>query len=429
MLRLPSLVPVSGRFVIAALAGVLLVAAPPRPTHAADAIVLGVPTSVGFLEGGESLKAAQLAAEEINARGGVAVGGEKRMLQIEAIDIRDAAPGVPVPEALLGIEKIILDKKVSAIVVGPFRSEALLASMDLIAKHRTPLLASIAMTPAFKKKIAEDPKYKYGFRTSLDAAYLIQYLAGAMAFIGKEFGFKKVFIMEQDVLWAQATGKAMEGWFGQNGWQVVGHEAYPTGASDFSAGLLKARQTGAQVILPVFDMPQSGILVKQWNGMKVPALMAGFISPLAGPSAFKTFEGHINGAINAIFELGNIPSPKVPRSQTFYDAYRKRWGKEIESGHGPAPAYESVYLLSEAITRAGKVDPEAIVETLEKADREGVMGRVRFGKDHQVVFGLDPKETATAAVYQWQDGKRVIVFPEALAEAKIQLPAGLKAAK
>jgi branched-chain amino acid transport system substrate-binding protein len=57
------------------------------------------------------------------------------------------------------------------------------------------------------------------------------------------------------------------------------------------------------------------------------------------------------------------------------------------------------------------------------------MGRVRFGKDHQVVFGLDPKETATAAVYQWQDGKRVIVFPEALAEAKIQLPAGLKAAR
>lgn len=425
MLRLAPLVPSLASVVLAA----MLVAAPPRPAVAADAIVLGVPTSVGFLEGGESLKATQLAAEEINARGGVAIGGAKRMLQVEALDIRDAAPGVPVPEALLGIEKIILDKKVNAIVVGPFRSEALLAGMDLISKHRVPLLASIAMTPAFKKKIAEDPRYKYGFRTSLDAAYLIQYLSGAMAFIGKEFGFKKVFVMEQDVLWAQATGKAMEAWFGRNGWEVVGHEAYPTGASDFSAGLLKARQAGAQVILPVFDMPQSGILVKQWNSMKVPALMAGFISPLAGPGAWKTFEGHVNGAINAIFELGNIPSPKVPRSQTFYEAYRKRWGKEIESGHGPAPAYESVYLLADALTRAGKADPEAIVEALEKADREGAMGRVRFGKDHQVVFGLDPKETATAAVYQWRDGKRVIVFPEALAEAKIQLPAGLKPAK
>jgi branched-chain amino acid transport system substrate-binding protein len=221
----------------------------------------------------------------------------------------------------------------------------------------------------------------------------------------------------------------MDGWFAKNGWQVVGTEAYPTGASDFSAGLLKARQAGAQVILPVFDMPQSGVLVKQWNSMRVPALMAGFISPLAGPGAWKTFEGHINGAVNAMFELGNIPSAKVPASQAFYEAYRKRWGKEIESGHGPAPAYESVYLLAVAIARAGRLDSDAVVTELEKSDRAGVMGRVKFGKDHQVIFGLDPRETATAAVYQWQDGKRVIVYPEALADGKIQLPAGLKPAK
>jgi branched-chain amino acid transport system substrate-binding protein len=421
MPRFPSLV--------ALLALAALGAAVPAPAGAAEPIVLGVPTSLGFLEGGESLKAATLAVEEINARGGVAVGTEKRPLRIEALDLRDAAPGVPVSEALLGLEKIILDKKVHAIVVGPFRSEALLAGMDLLAKHRVPLLGSIAMTPAFKKKVEEDPKYRYGFRVSLDAAYLIQYLSGAMGFVQKEFGFTKAFLMHQDVLWAQATAKAMEGWFGKNGWQVVGVEAYPTGASDFSAGLLKARQAGAQVILPVFDMPQSGILVKQWNSMRVPALMAGFISPLAGPGAWKTFEGRINGAINAIFEVGNMPSARVPASRAFYEAYAKRWGKEIESGHGPAPAYEAVYLLAGAITRAGRLDPDAVVAELEKSDREGVMGRVRFGRDHQVVFGLDPREAATAAVYQWQDGKRVIVYPEALAEGRIQLPPGLKAAR
>jgi branched-chain amino acid transport system substrate-binding protein len=47
-----------------------------------------------------------------------------------------------------------------------------------------------------------------------------------------------------------------------------------------------------------------------------------------------------------------------------------------------------------------------------------------------VVYGFDPKETAVAAVFQWtDDGKRRIVFPESLAEAKIQLPKGLKPAK
>jgi branched-chain amino acid transport system substrate-binding protein len=55
-----------------------------------------------------------------------------------AADLRDAAPGVPVPEALLGLEKIILEQKPVAIVVGPFRSEALIAGMDIIAKYNCP---------------------------------------------------------------------------------------------------------------------------------------------------------------------------------------------------------------------------------------------------------------------------------------------------
>ena len=44
---------------------------------AADPIVIGVPTSTGFLEGKEGLKVVEMAVEEINAAGGVNVGAEK----------------------------------------------------------------------------------------------------------------------------------------------------------------------------------------------------------------------------------------------------------------------------------------------------------------------------------------------------------------
>ena len=80
---------------------------------AADPIVIGVPTSLGYLPGLESFQAAQLAAEEINAQGGVMVGSTRRLIKLESSDIRDAEPGVPVPEALLGIEKLILEKSLS----------------------------------------------------------------------------------------------------------------------------------------------------------------------------------------------------------------------------------------------------------------------------------------------------------------------------
>jgi len=397
---------------------------------AAEPIVVGVSTSLGFLEGKESLKAVQMAVEEINAAGGVSVGMTKRDLKVESIDLRDAAPGVPVPEALLGIEKIILEKKPAALVVGPFRSEALIAGMDIIAKYKVPLLGTIAMSPGSEKKIKENPeKYKYVFRTCLNAVHLVKYLAGTMAAIKKEFGFDKVYVMHQDVAWARATaGFVKKMYFDKAGWTIVGQESYPTGTSDFSSSLMKSRATGAQVIMPIFDMPQSGTLVKQWNGMKVPAILAGFISPLAGSDAWKTFDGKIGGAMNTIFEMGSaIASDKVPASKAFYANYEKKYGKKIQAGHGPAPSYESVYILKEAIERAGSTDPDAIVAELEKTDRTGVMGHIRYDQGHQAVYGFDPKETCLSTVFQWTpDGDRVIVFPASIADGKIQLPAGLK---
>ncbi len=415
--------------IIAALASLMVVG----PAGAAEPIVIGVPTSLGFLEGKESHKVVQMAVSEINAKGGVTVGGQKRLLEVSSMDIRDAAPGVPVPEALLGIEKNILEKKPVGIVVGPFRSEALVAGMDLISKYKTPMIGTIAMTPASEAKVKEDPeKYKYVFRNCLNAVYLVKYLAGTMEAINKEFGFTKVYIMHQDVAWARATADGVKkSYFEKAGWEVLEQEAYPTGTSDFSSALMKARSKGAQVIMPIFDMPQSGILVKQWKSMGVPALMAGFISPLAGTDAWKSFDAKIGGAVNCVFEMGSaIASDKLPKSVEFYNKYKKIYGKELQAGHGPAPAYESVYILAEAIERAGSLDPDAVVAQIKKTDRTGIMGRIRFDEGNQVIYGFDPKETAVAAVFQWtDDGKRRIVFPESLADSKIQLPKGLKSAK
>jgi branched-chain amino acid transport system substrate-binding protein len=222
----------------------------------------------------------------------------------------------------------------------------------------------------------------------------------------------------------------IQNFFEKTGWDVVGQQAYPTGASDFSAGLMKAKANKAQVILPIFDMPQSGILVKQWKSMRVPALVAGFISPLAGPAAWKSFDEKIDGALNCIFEIGNVPVPKVPKSVEFFDKYEKKYGKPIEAGHSPAPAYEMVYVLKEAIERAGSIEGDKVVAELEKTDRMGAMGRIRFNEGHQVVYGEDPNEMAMGCMIQWRaPGERVIVYPESVAEGKIQLPEGLKPAK
>ncbi len=396
-----------------------------------EPIVIGVPTALGSIEGRDGWMAIQMARDEINAKGGVQVGKTKHKIEVYSIDTREHEPGIPVQDALTATEKLILEKKPHAIALGNFRSEVLLASMDLISKYKLPYICCIAMTPLMQKKVSEDyDKYKYVFRNCLNAPSLAMYLGGVMGFIKKEFKFNKAYIIVQDTLWAQATGKGLDKWYKENGWEVGGFDAYALGSSDFSPSLMKVRAQNAQVIVPIFDMPQSGILLKQARAMQIPALPAGFISPIACENAWQVFEGEVDGFINMVYEVGPIPVKAVPKSVAFNENFGKKWGKDARvklSGHGPGPSYDSIYILANAFERAKTVEPEAVVKALEQTDMQGAIGRIRFGKDHQAVFGYDPKETAVGCGFQWQKpGKRVVVFPEGFAEGKIQLPPYVK---
>ena len=99
-------------------------------------IVLGCPLSTGFLYGWDAERGIKLAIDEINAKGGVKVNGEYRPFKVEVIDTRDLEPGVPISEALLAVQKLILQKKADFLLGGPVRSEAALAVMDLLSKYK-----------------------------------------------------------------------------------------------------------------------------------------------------------------------------------------------------------------------------------------------------------------------------------------------------
>jgi branched-chain amino acid transport system substrate-binding protein len=190
-----------------------------------DPIVIAVPTPLGSINGRGNWMAIQMAVDEINAKGGVKVGKTMHPMKAYAIDTRDHEPEIPVHDALNAVEKIILEKKPHAIVSGAFRSEVLLASMDLIARYKIPYFATIAMTPMLQKKVLEDyEKYKYMFRTCISVPHFIMYLSNILEFLKKEFGYSRVHIVVQDVLWTQGSGKAIEKWCKDKGFFSVPDE-------------------------------------------------------------------------------------------------------------------------------------------------------------------------------------------------------------
>jgi branched-chain amino acid transport system substrate-binding protein len=214
----------------------------------------------------------------------------------------------------------------------------------------------------------------------------------------------------------------------QKGWTVIGEpEIYPTGSTDFSMGLLKARKEKAQVIVIWMDMPETSILLKQWYDMKVPALPFGSIIAAAEqPGFWKATEGKGEYCLANVVNAGNAPCNATPWTLKFVNAYEKRWGIEPE-GYGTSSSYMAPYVLKDAIERAGTLDSEAIVKALEETDLMGVYGRIKFDpKSHQVVPSLDPEEGAVGTVFQWQAGKRVVVFPPKIAVGEILLPPWMK---
>jgi len=402
---------------------------PAKVALAETPIIIGSPLSTAYLYGWDAERAINLAVAEINAGGGVSVGGKKRPFKVEVIDTRDLEPGVPVSEALLAVEKLILDKKADFIVGGPVRSEAALAAMPLLSKYKkVSILTTGVLTPKYHALVAEQyDKYKYCFRIHGEAKNLVGEMFANFTELREKYGFNNLFIIAQDVSHARGAAKVMEAVAEKKGWNVTGVEIYPTGATDFSMGLLKAKKTQSEIINIWMDMPESAILLKQWYEMKIPALPFG--STLAAaeqPGFWDATEGKGEYTLCNVVNAGNAPSEATPWTMKFYDAYTKMWDVEPE-GLGTSSSYMAVYVLRDAIERAGSLDSDKVVAELEKTDIMGVYGRLRFDpKSHQVIPATDPQKGAVGSILQWQDGKRVVVYPKSIATGSIQLPPWMK---
>jgi branched-chain amino acid transport system substrate-binding protein len=387
-----------------------------------------MPVSLGLVVATDAVRAAQMAAEEINAAGGVNVGGVKRMIEIKEIDSRAMLPGVPAADSLLAYEKLILQNKVDAFSASAERSEVCLAAMDLIAKYKLIHIIPGAKSPTITQKVVDDyAKYKYNFRTTTNSVFAAANLEKQFQMIKDQFGFSSVFFISEDALWARGTVDLLKAGLGKAGWKAAGEAWTPLGLTDYSTALLQARNSGCQVLCIMYSNPEAGILIDQANTMQIPALIIGNASPIVGPGSWDLFKGRIEYACLTVAEIGNVPLKTWPKSVQFYDNYKKRWQREIEIDSVPAPSYDSVYVLAKAIEKAGGLDADKLVAAMEATDWEGAVGRIRFGKDHQAVYGNSPKETALSALIQWQKpGTRTVVWPAEAADGKIQLPPWIK---
>ena len=179
------------RLILAIVLFPLFLLFPATGAFSAEPIKIGAPLSTAYLYGWDAERGIKLAVEEINAKGGVDVAGVKRPFAVDVIDTRDLEPGVPVSEALMAMDKLILEKKVHFIIGGPVRSEAALAAMSLLSKHKViSILTTGALSPKYHALVEKQyDKFKYCFRIHGEAKWLVKEILTCLMEIKEKIRF------------------------------------------------------------------------------------------------------------------------------------------------------------------------------------------------------------------------------------------------
>ncbi|MGH3387998.1 MAG: ABC transporter substrate-binding protein [Actinomadura sp.] len=318
---------------------------------------------------GEARKAVGLAADQLNAKGGV-LGRKVEVLYGDDRTLPD--------EAVLAFEDLAAKDVVA--VIGPVFPDAARAVEPIAQREGVPYLS---LAPAGERA---QPIRSYVFDTPAPAwMYAERYLR----YLRSERLTKVAVAYDRASAYAVAGHTAVDELGARYGVQVVADEAYEATTTDFDPILTRAGDSGADALL-FWGTGEPGVTVtRQYaaSGLRIPLL-------LTGSQAGRLWLDPVGTAVEGVIVQSTIgvvgdQLPAGPQK-----AIIDQLAVPYEQQHGHAPSqvaqdgYSAALLLFEAIKRAGGTDRERIRTALESTTLLTPNGRYRFSPaDH---FGLSP---------------------------------------
>jgi len=401
----------------AASAALMLAAAQPAWADDPAPIKIGVIAEAQAVAGSSIPQAAQIAADEINAKGGV----DGRKIEIVSYDNHSSSA-----ESVRAFQRAVNEDHVNA-VIGSYISEVVLALEPWASRLKTVFITPGAASDVITQNIAKDYEHNkytfHGYLTSGALAGLVCDAAKDMLVDGLKM--KTAVIMSEDAAWTGPLDAGYEACLPKIGLKVLDHIRFSPDTTDFTPIFNKIEASKPDVIITGVSHVGTQPTV-QWKSQQVPIPMFG----IASQATNSTFWKDTNGATDSVIYQG-VSGPGVavtPKTLPFVDAFSKKYGNM--PSYAGYTAYDDVYIIADAIKRAGSADSDKLVDAMEKTDYVGTIGRVQFlpkGDPH--VHGLKTGEgLITGLMLQWQDGKQVNMWPATLANGKLEFPSFVKIA-
>lgn len=376
--------------------------------QAANEIRIGVIGPMQFQMGQHHWMGATLAAEEINAAGGIKVGNESYQIKLVQVDSNELASPA---DAASAAERAITDDNVD-VLVGTIRSEAALAVQEVAMDYQKIFLVCGSSETKLSQNVTDNyDRYKYWFRitpvNNTNLAKLNFLLVGMVAQqIGAQLKMApKLAIMAEKASWTEAIIAAAQAYLPPQGIEIVGVWQPSDKATDVTPELQAIKNAGANMIMTALSGTVGIAYARAWDELQIPAASVGinvmaqsdqFLSNTAGYGNYET-------TLNTYAQGVEFTDKTAPFINAFVN----------EKGEFPtynAGTYDALYILKGAIERAGTLNQDGIVTELEKTDYDGTAGHFVFDNTHDVTWGPG---YVTAVGVQWQDGVLKGVWPPA----------------
>jgi len=333
----------------------------------------------------------KLCEKDLNARGGL-LGRKVEMVVYD--DQSMPATGVRL------YEKLITEDKVDA-VMGPYSSAISEAVANVTEKYKKVMVAPLAATTSIFKK-----GRRYAFMMVSPAEV---YLEGLVDIAAKR-GYKTIAIINEDTLFPKSSAQGTEELARKAGLQVVFKEAYPKGNQDFSGLLTKLKASNPDVLAAATYFDDAVAIARQMKELDVNPRM--FAVTVGGD--IPRFQELLKQTVESIYGSSQWePTLPYPGAKEFHDAYQKEF--KHEPSYHAAAGYAGCVIYAEGVKKVGTLDADKVREAL-----LALKTRTMFG-DYQV--DKDGAQIAHKTVLlQWQEGKRVVVWPDDLANGKPRFP-------
>jgi branched-chain amino acid transport system substrate-binding protein len=349
-------------------------------------------TGESSIQGGYSREGYLLCQKHVNENGGV-LGR-----QIELVIYDDASNG----KTAAGLyEKLIVEDKVDA-VLGPYGSAITEAVADVSEKHRKLMIAPTA---------AATSTWEQGRRYLIMVTAPAEGLAEGLLDLAARQGLRTVAVIQQDALFTNAIAKGVRALANGKGLELIFLETYRTSPDDFSDLLNKVRAAKPDVLVAgSIRFADLIAITRKMKELDLNVRMVGVVPYGQIPDYYKQLGKDAEFVYSGSFWE---PGLAYPGNQEFVAAYEKAFNRapSVQSaGH-----YAGCQLLVDAIQRTGGLDSDRLREALLALKTTTVFG----------AFAVDERGCQTAHQFvtsQWQDGKKVVVWPEAVGTGKARLP-------